>query len=213
MKIGGAILCGGKSSRMGKPKAWLELSGETFLHRIVRIVSSVADPVVVVAARGQELPPLPCGIERIDDAFENCGPLVGLLAAMEAMQDRADAFYASSCDVPLLKAEFASAVIAGLNGDCDIAVPIHGGFRQPLAAAYRTNLAASARSLVEAGRLRPGCLFELHTTRDLEASHFSSYDPELESMRNVNTPEEYAALLRDCGSITSSSRLPRASAS
>jgi molybdopterin-guanine dinucleotide biosynthesis protein A len=59
MRIGGIILCGGRSSRMGQPKAWLPFGDEVMLQRIVRIVRAVVDPVVVVAAPGQDVPELP----------------------------------------------------------------------------------------------------------------------------------------------------------
>ena len=50
MKVGGVILCGGRSSRMGRPKALLPFGEETLLTRMVRILSGVVDPIVVVAA-------------------------------------------------------------------------------------------------------------------------------------------------------------------
>ena len=61
MRTGGIVLCGGRSSRMGRPKAWLPFGGELMLPRIVRILREVVEPVVVVAASDQEVPPLPEG--------------------------------------------------------------------------------------------------------------------------------------------------------
>lgn len=61
-QIGGIILCGGQSSRMGQPKAWLPIGGEVFLQRVVRVLSEVVSPIVVVAAAGQDLPELPAEI-------------------------------------------------------------------------------------------------------------------------------------------------------
>src|SRR5687767_10615246 len=54
----GIILCGGKSSRMGRPKALLPFGPELMLERVVRILSAVVSPIVVVAAPEQDLPPL-----------------------------------------------------------------------------------------------------------------------------------------------------------
>ena len=56
-KRAGIVLCGGKSTRMGVPKATLPFGPETMLQRVVRLLGTVVSPIVVVAARGQELAP------------------------------------------------------------------------------------------------------------------------------------------------------------
>ncbi|MCA9117229.1 MAG: NTP transferase domain-containing protein, partial [Planctomycetaceae bacterium] len=55
-RVAGIVLCGGRSSRMGQPKHLLPFGDETMLQRVVRTLSAVVSPVVVVAARGQQLP-------------------------------------------------------------------------------------------------------------------------------------------------------------
>src|SRR5436190_24348451 len=103
MNVGGIILCGGQSKRMGRPKAWLPFAGELMLPRVVRLVSEVVSPVVVVAAPGQELPPLPPGTILAHDTEDDRGPLQGLVAGLAALPDGTDAAYVSSCDAPLLR--------------------------------------------------------------------------------------------------------------
>ena len=56
MKVGGIVLCGGQSTRMGRPKAWLPFAGELMLQRVVRLLGTAVQPIVVVAAPEQELP-------------------------------------------------------------------------------------------------------------------------------------------------------------
>ena len=53
MNPGAVVLCGGESRRMGRPKAWLPFGPERLLQRVVRLVGTVAHPVVVVAAPSQ----------------------------------------------------------------------------------------------------------------------------------------------------------------
>ena len=86
----GIVLAGGRSSRMGSPKAALEWHGSTLLRRVVGIVARGVDgPVVVVRAPGQELPGLPDGVELVEDAREGRGPLQGLAAGLAAVRDAA----------------------------------------------------------------------------------------------------------------------------
>jgi hypothetical protein len=77
----GIVLAGGRSSRMGAPKAGLDWHGSTLLGHVVGVVGRGAGPVVVVRAPGQALPALPAGVRVVEDAREGRGPLEGLRAA------------------------------------------------------------------------------------------------------------------------------------
>lgn len=195
---GGIILCGGKSSRMRQPKLSLPFGEELMLPRVARLLQEMVSPVVVVAGLEQELPPLGSDVEVLRDEREYLGPLAGLMIGLEALAGRVEAAYVSACDVPLLKPEFVAAVIAAL-GDDEIAVPRVDGYYHPLAAVYRTSLAESARALVAEERLRPLFLIEQSRTRVLEEGELRNVDPGLDSLRNINTPEDYQNALRDAG--------------
>ena len=95
-EVGGVILCGGQSKRMGRPKAWLPFGDETMLQRVVRILREVVEPVVVVAAPNQDVPALPAGVEIVHDEVEGKGPLAGLAAGLAALEGKADAVLAAS---------------------------------------------------------------------------------------------------------------------
>ncbi len=198
LRVGGIVLCGGKSSRMGRPKAWLPFGPEVMLQRVVRILSQVVSPIVVVAAKGQDVPELPAGVEIARDEHEALGPLAGLAAGLDALGGRVDAAFASSCDVPLLEPAFVARIIASLE-DYDLAIPRDGKFHHPLAAVYRTRLAATVRELIAADRLRPFFLIERSRAREIDVTELCAVDPELRSLRNINTPKEYEAALRDAG--------------
>ena len=200
MKIGGIVLCGGRSSRMGRPKAWLPFGNELMLPRIVRILRSVVDPVVVVAAPGQDVPELAGAVAIIRDEIEGKGPLGGLAAGLAALEGKADAAYLSSCDVPFLKPEFIARVISLLSSD--VAVPRVGGYFHPLAAAYRLSVLPHVRELLSADQLRPVFLFDRVPTRIIEPHELQPVDPGFRSLQNLNTPEEYAAALRSAGHPT-----------
>lgn len=201
MRIGGVVLCGGRSSRMGRPKALLPFGEETLLMRVVRILSGVVDPIVVVAAAEQELPPLPAHVRIVRDEQEYAGPLAGMSLGLSALQSKVDAAYISACDVPLLRAEFVRRMIAAL-ADFDAAVPRDDTFYHPLAGVYRTALAQQMAALVGAGQLRPLYLLEAVRTRAVPVEELRAVDGALDSLRNLNTLEEYGAALRDAGIST-----------
>lgn len=195
-RVGGVVLCGGRSSRMGQPKALLPFGNETLLQRVVRILERVVQPIVVVAAADQELPPLPPTVRVVRDEEDYAGPLAGMQLGLAALADDADAAYVTACDVPLLRPEFVTAVIA-LLGDYDAAVPREGEFYHPLAGVYRTALAPRIAELVGAGRMRPLYLIESVRSLPIDVDELRACDATLASLRNLNTVEEYQAALRD----------------
>ena len=185
---------------MGTPKAALEWHGSTLLRRVTGIVErATGGPVVVVRAPGQELPPLPDRIQVAEDAREGRGPLQGLAAGLATVADRAEVAYVSSTDAPLLHPAFVRHVVGALNGEHDVALPEAGGYPHPLAAAYRTALAPAVEALVAADRLRPAFLFEECRVRRLEPDDLladpavAGFDPELDSVLNLNEPPDYEA--------------------
>jgi len=195
---GGIVLCGGKSTRMGVPKATLPFGPETMLQRVVRLLGTVVAPIVVVAAREQSLPDLPADVAITRDEREQRGPLEGLRAGLKALPDSVDAAYITSCDVPLLEPAFVERMVE-LLGDYDIAVMEIDGFPHPLSAVYRRDTLQHVQVLLENDRLRPVFLFDAVRTRRVRPEEMLSADPQLRTLRNLNTREDYLAALSEAG--------------
>jgi len=183
---------------MGVPKASLPFGPETMLQRVVRLLGAVVAPVVVVAAREQELPELPPDVIVTRDEREQKGPLEGLRAGLTALPTSVDIAYVTSCDVPLLVPAFVSRMIE-LVADHDIAVMEIDGFAHPLSAVYRRNTLPHVESLLAQDKLRPVFLFDAVRTRRVQPAEMTSVDPQLYTLRNLNTPEDYKVALSDAG--------------
>lgn len=196
LRCGGIILCGGQSQRMGRPKAWLPFGDELMLPRIVRLLGEVVSPLVVVAAPGQAVPALPSNINLVRDEEKGRGPLQGLSAGLNALHGLADAAFVSSCDVPFLQPAFVRRMIEFL-GDRAICVPRVGEYHHPLAAVYRLEVADAVNRLLTAQRFRPVFLFDEVPTRVVTVDELIDVDPTIQSLRNLNTPKEYEAAVRE----------------
>jgi molybdopterin-guanine dinucleotide biosynthesis protein A len=199
MKVAGVVLAGGRSSRMGASKAGLEWHGSTLLRRTCGVLRRAVDgPVVVVRAPEQALPELPPSVEVHVDPEEGLGPLQGVAVGLAALQGRAELAFVCSTDLPFLHVEFVRRVVGAASPEVDVVLPVARSYPQPLAAAYRPDLAPRVAAMVDARRLRPAFLFDEVPTLRLDDAALladpalAAADPQLESVVNVNDPEEYA---------------------
>ena len=197
MTAGGIVLCGGKSTRMGRSKALLPFGPETMLQRVVRLLGSVVQPIVAVAAVDQVLPTLPAAAIVTRDEREERGPLEGLRAGLKALPPEIEGAYVTSCDVPLLVPGFVGQML-DLTEGFDIAVMEVDGFAHPLSAVYCRTTLPYIEDLLARDRLRPAFLFDAVRTRRITAAEITS-DPDLRTLRNLNTPEDYQRALADAG--------------
>jgi molybdopterin-guanine dinucleotide biosynthesis protein A len=198
MVVGGVVLCGGRSERMGQAKALLPFGPESMLQRVVRLLGEAVQPLVVVAAPGQNLPVLPPEVCVVYDRAEGCGPLEGLYCGLRACGRDVDAAFVSGCDTPLIRTAFVHRMIEQL-GDFDVAVPREGRFPYPLAGVYRTDVAEKIRELLERRQFRLQDFYGDVSTHFVDVELLRSADPELDSLFNANCPEDYLHALSRAG--------------
>jgi molybdopterin-guanine dinucleotide biosynthesis protein A len=185
---------------MGRDKATLPFGPELMLARVVRLVSEVVAPgnIVVVAAPEQSLPPLPAAVAVARDLHKDRGPLEGLAAGLRQLAGRADAAYATACDVPLLSPAFVARMFELLD-EHDVAVPRDGQHHHPLAAVYRTTVLGHVERLLSADRLSPRFLFDEVNTREVPVEVLREVDPQLATLENLNHEADYLAALAAAG--------------
>ena len=172
---------------MGRPKALLPWRGRTLIEHVVSVLGSVVDEVIVVGSAELELPSLEARV--VTDREPRLGPLGGLRDGLEAAS--AELLYATSTDAPFLSAAFVEKVLSYGTA----AAPHVDGYVQPLAAAYPRALAEMAGTLIREQRMRPLFLLEAGDFRRIAPDEL----PDLDSLRNLNTPDAYLEALRDAG--------------
>lgn len=184
---------------MGVAKAGLPWHGSTLLRRTVGVLArATGGPVVVVRAPGQPLPALPRDVRVCDDPAEGLGPMQGLAAGLRAHEGMAEVAFCCSTDLPFLHPAFVRRVVGALDDEHDVVLPVARGFRQPLAAAYRTDLAGLFEALLVEGLRKPALLLDrvrvlrLDDDALLLDGPLGSADPALDSVLNVNDPDDFA---------------------
>jgi molybdopterin-guanine dinucleotide biosynthesis protein A len=187
------ILAGGRSRRMGRPKAWLAFGGAPLLVRVAAAVRPLVREIVVVAAAGQDLPALAARVVR--DRVPELGPLPALALGLEAATwERA---FVLGCDAALLR----PAVLRLLAREHarhagSATIPVWEGRRQPLVAVYERALAPLVAARAAAGERRLLAVADLPGVRLVPATLVREADPEGASFRAINTGEEYRAARR-----------------
>src|SRR4030095_9937535 len=193
------VLTGGKSSRMGRPKALLPFDGEPLIAHIVRRLGRVFAETVVVAAPDQELPTLLVALVRDRVAYQ--GPVSGIYHGLKAATK--EVCFVTSCDAPFLNLSLISHLLSQIP-DWDVVVPFWQERFQPLHAVYRRSVAPLLHEQLERNELRPISLYPKVRTREIHEGEVRRFDPEGLSFLNMNTPEDYQEAVDRWRSGTSS---------
>lgn len=188
MSVSAAIMAGGRSRRMGRDKAWLDLGdGRPIVQRVVDVLREVADEVIVVAndpAYGR------LGLRVVADRFPSGGALGGIATGVGAAAHHT--VLVAACDMPFLSAAVWRLLLDRAEG-ADAVVPRVGGEYETMHALYTKACLAPMERALAAGRMRVISFFGDVRLRDLNEDVLRGVDPELRSFTNLNTPEELAA--------------------
>ncbi len=180
---------------MGRAKAMLDFGGEPMIARIVRELRRRFDDIVVVAAPEsvEKLAVEVSAAKIIRDETPFQGPADALRRGLRAVCN--EIAFACSCDLPLLNADVAVALL-GLLDNFDAVIPEIAGRLQPLHAVYRTACADALDAMAARGEKRLVVIADAVKTRRVTESELRAIDPELRSFLNVNTPDDYARALQ-----------------
>ncbi len=192
MTAGAIILAGGRSSRMGEPKAWIRVDGVTLLERAAAAVAPSCAPLLIVKQRDQSLPEI-AGAEVLFDPEPDGGPLLALAHGLVTLHDcGVELAYLSACDMPLLSAAHVAFVLEQLRcSDAEAIAPVRGGILEPLAAAVRVAPAVrAALELTRRGETAPRALYTALRTERIEAAAL----PDPVALSSCNTTDELRRL-------------------
>ena len=205
-KWGAIIVAGGRSVRMGRPKAFLPWRGEALLRSVARTVAHRCPTTLVVASPGQPLPWLPPSVLRIDDppGRAHRGPMAGVLTGLTALA-------ATDCDAAFLTSSDAVATTSTHIAFIQSLLEASSTDVQAVAPVSRENDRRIVHGLSSAVRIAPALdavlrltssdrwalkdLFEILPTRSVEAERL----PDPEALRAPNTPQTWDAHRRRHG--------------
>jgi molybdopterin-guanine dinucleotide biosynthesis protein A len=185
--VSGFVLAGGRSSRMGRDKALLEIDGVTLIVRAVTLLRSVLDEATVIASKaGYES----LGLRIVGDDFPGFGPLGGIATALHISKKPWNLVIA--CDLPYLsKAWLEYLIERALKSEADAVVPMNVRGPEPLCAMYHKNAEQRIRTGVEGGIRKVTDSFANLHVEHLEPDEWKGFASGGPLFKNVNSPADY----------------------
>jgi len=182
----GFLLAGGKSSRMGADKAFLNFGGQTLLDHVLGVMGQVCGRVAIVGdpAKFAEYGSV------VNDIFTGCGPLGGIHAALASSSAELNLILA--VDMPFVPAELLAFLLRlAENSGATITVPRTSRGLQPLCAVYRRDFCSVAEQALRAGNYKIDAAFSSVAVRVIDEEQLGAAGFSAETFFNVNTPEDY----------------------
>ena len=185
----GFILAGGKSSRMGADKAFLELGGKTLLEIARGLVADVCEKVAIVGDRAR------FGPDAIEDIFPDSGPLGGIHAALTAT--KSDLNLVLAVDTPFLEPKFLRWMLhRAATTHAIVTVPRLAAGYQPLCAVYRRSFKGFAEEALKNGNFKIDPLYAKVRTCPIDDAELNQLAFDSRMFDNLNTRAEFERALK-----------------
>jgi molybdenum cofactor guanylyltransferase len=184
--VTGFVLAGGKSSRMGQDKAFMQLDGRTLLANALERTRAATGNAWIVGSTDKFATFGPV----VEDMYPGCGPLAGIQAALA--DTGTDLNLITAVDMPFLRLDFLNYLITqAAASEAAVVVPRAGGGLQPLCAVYRKAFAQVAQRSLDAGKNKIDALFTEVQTLVIEQTELERNGFGGEMFRNLNTEQDW----------------------
>ena len=193
--IAGFVLAGGKSSRMGRDKALLQLKDQSLLQRSVRLVGSTTSAnTVVVGARRDGF----ADCTFVSDDWPENGPLGGITTALRVTS--ADWNLIVACDMPYLTSAWLEFLIGRARASAaDVVLAENNGRLEPLCAMYHKRCEEPLTAALERGMRKVTEVLQTLNLDRIQPAEWRAFDPVGCLFKNVNSPADYEEARRRLG--------------
>ncbi|MBI5049106.1 MAG: molybdenum cofactor guanylyltransferase [Deltaproteobacteria bacterium] len=181
----GIILAGGKSSRMGFNKAFIDIGGQHIIKRTINLFKELFDEIILVVNNPADYEQL--DIPTVTDIFKGAGSLGGIYTGL--FHASSEHSFIAACDMPFLNKEVISRMIQVADGS-SITVPFIMGRYHPLHAVYSHTCLKPIAEMIKNQDLRITNLFQKVKVKKLDEKNWLFSEQISSSLDNINTRED-----------------------
>lgn len=179
--ITGIILAGGKSTRMGVDKGFVQWKGRPFVQHSIIALKPLVSKMIIVSDHSlyDRL-----SYKRVKDSIQGAGPLSGLYSGLKESETELNLVL--SCDVPLITSNILEKLVAAYHKGVDAVVCSADDKIMPLVALYHKDCYKVCKALLDSGERRMMQLLDkLPNTRYVILKEI-----EAKNVRNINSPKD-----------------------
>lgn len=188
--ISGILLSGGKNSRMGTNKAFLEIDGIRLIDQILNIYRELFSEIIIVT--NDPLSYLEfTDATVVTDIYKGKGPLCGIYTGL--FYAGAPHTFVSACDMPYISGDFITYLISQTD-NYDIIVPEITGKHQPLHAIYSRKCLPSIKRLLDLNKLKITGFYRDMRVLAIGEEKIRPYNRDNRLFQNLNSPQDVAEI-------------------
>ncbi len=188
-EISVVILSGGRSSRMGSPKATLKIDGISFAEHLANELSDAGE-ILFSVRQEEDFPDVP--IRHIADVYPGCGPLAGIHSAL--VHSSNPLVFVVACDMPFVSHTVVEELVGRYREGVDAVIPVAADGRGYSACGlYHKKMIPLLERQLESGNYRLGQLLDQCECIVVREDTFADDE---KIFINVNTPEDYREVIR-----------------
>jgi molybdopterin-guanine dinucleotide biosynthesis protein A len=182
----GIILAGGKNSRMGINKAFLEIDGTSLINNILAVYQKIFSEIIIVTNDPLSYTECPDTL-IVTDIYKDKSALGGIYTGL--FYATHDYSFVAACDMPFINEDFII-YLTGQVGKHDVIVPeLSEGF-QPLHAIYSRNCLSHIKKLLSADKLKIAGFYKEVRLLSIPEEKIKPFNKDGRLFLNVNTPKD-----------------------
>jgi len=192
LSMTGIILAGGKSSRMGRDKAFLRFGDGTLLEHLVFLLESIFEETLIVVGQKDKLEGLALGKTKVyEDLIKARGPLGGIYTGLCYSKSKASCIL--TCDMPLVDEVILRELVNFWGEDDDVlCLENPQGELEPFPGVYSRSSRHLIRLLLERGEAAMHRFLEVAVVKPLVLK-----EEKIRVLTNMNTIEDYYRVLKE----------------
>ncbi len=188
----GIILAGGRSTRMGFNKAFIEIGGTPLIERIVNLFRELFPEVIIVANDVEGYNNL--GVRVLPDVKKGRGSMIGIYSGL--IHSAHPRSLVVACDMPFLNRNLLTYMRDEI-GEYDVLVPFVEGRYEPLHAVYSKTCIKHMERLINSDKLKIIDLYKEVNVKTIGEETIKRFDPDLLFKTNINTSADLKILQKD----------------